>query len=68
MIPAMIEVSQVEGRYPRGPALRSENIVVKVQEMDDGTFRVSLDDAEVPEFWLNFRVRIEKTLNGRNGQ
>jgi len=53
-----LQVRNVVGRYPRGGALRSEDVEVQVFEMAR-VYRIRIDDAQHPEMWMELTVEVE---------
>lgn len=53
-----LHVRRVVGRYPRGGALRSENVETQVFEVAR-VYRVRLDDAEHPEMWIELFIEVD---------
>lgn len=53
-----LHVRHVVGRYPRGGALKSENVEVCVFEVAR-VFRIRIEDALHPGMWMEVTVEVE---------
>ncbi len=54
-----LKVLRVDGRYPHHPRpLHAQNIRALVTDLEDGTLRIRLDDAQNDEAWLEITMQI----------
>jgi len=57
-------IETVSGRYPRGSTmpLDQANLDIQVSALDEKRFRISIEDQNNPEMWLQITIQIRTAL------